>query len=135
MVRIVMIPDHSGSAGRCGTRGSYHMQAVIEVFAERPLLHHGAQVAVRRGDQTEIDRLRLHRADALNAFFLDHAQYLSLHVQRQGVDLVKKQRAAVGGLYKPDLSLPVGAGEAADQVVRKPRPSARYPRIFHRHLL
>ena len=83
------------------------MQAVIKVFAELAGLGKGFQVAVGGGDQTHIDLLRLHRADAADLTFLQYAQQARLGFQWQFADLVEKQGAAIGCL---DQAGATGAG-------------------------
>ena len=59
-----------------------------------------------------VDAVLMLLAHRTHGLFLDHAQQLHLHVQRQVGDFIEKQRAAFGGL---DQALLVGdrAGEAA----------------------
>ena len=68
-----------------------HVQAVIKVFAELAGLGKGFQVAVGGGDQTHIDLLRLHRADAADLTFLQYAQQARLGFQWQFADFVENR--------------------------------------------
>ena len=54
--------------------------------------------------RTSIGSLAL-LADGADALFLQHAQQLDLHVQRQVGDFVEKQRAAVGRGNEAQLSV------------------------------
>ena len=78
-----------------------HAQAVVQVGAERALGDRGLEVAMRRRNHADIDRLRARRPDALELAFLQHAQELHLDVRRQIADLVQEDRAAVGQLEAP----------------------------------
>jgi len=88
------------------------VQAVIKVFTEVAELGQCLQVAVRRGDQADVDLLRLGRADSPDLAFLQYAQQPGLGFQRQFADLVEKQRATVRGLHQPGAA-GTGAGEGA----------------------
>ena len=68
-----------------------YVQAVVQVFTELADLRQALEVAVGRGDQAHIDLLRLHRADAANFTFLQHAQQASLGFERQFADFVEEQ--------------------------------------------
>ena len=57
-------------------------------------------------------------ADRAHRLFLDDAQQLHLHVQRQIGDLIEEQRAAFGGLDQPFL-VADRAGEAAALVTEE----------------
>ena len=74
------------------------VQAVEEILAELPLLHHLAQLDVRRGDDPDVDLDRLDAAEAHELALLDHAQQLGLRLERDVADLVEEDRALVGEL-------------------------------------
>ena len=74
-----------------------HVDAVVEVFAELRLRHQVGEVLVRGRQDAHVDRRLALLADGPHGLFLDHAQQLHLHVQRQVGDLVEEQRAAFGG--------------------------------------
>ncbi len=86
------------------------VEPVEEVLAEAAAPHALRQVLVRRADDAHVDRLFDRRADLAGTLFLDRAQQLDLHRQRQVGDLVEEQRAAVGGLEEA-VALLVGTGE------------------------
>ena len=79
------------------------------------LFHHPKEVAVRRGDEADVDLDRLRTADPLELLLLQDAQQLRLKLERDLADLVEEQRAAVGHLEAADL-LGDGAGEGAPLV-------------------
>jgi len=79
------------------------VQAVVQVAAKTPALHLGTQVAVGRGNDTDIDAPRLHTPHAQHFPRLEHAQQLRLQGQGQLADFIEKQRAAVGRLEQTDL--------------------------------
>ena len=80
-----------------------HRQAVVQVFAERLRLDHRRQVAVRGGDDPDVDVHRPLAADADHFAVLHDAQQAHLRGERQLADLVEEQRAAVG-LLEPALA-------------------------------
>jgi hypothetical protein len=67
-----------------------HVEAVIEIFAERAAADHLGEVAVGRGDDAHVDLDRLLAADALEAELLQDAQELGLQAQGQLADLVEE---------------------------------------------
>src|SRR6267378_5216140 len=92
-----------------------HVQPVVEIVPEPLLFHHPKEVAVRRGDEADVDLDRLRTADPLELLLLQDAQQLRLELERDLADLVEEQRAAVGHLEAADL-LGDGAGEGAPLV-------------------
>ena len=54
------------------------VEPVVEVLAEALLLHHMAEVLVRRGDDADVHADRLGGAEPLELAFLQHAQDLRL---------------------------------------------------------
>ena len=87
-----------------------HVEPVVEVFAKTTGGHTLFQIAIRRGDDADVCRARAILAHALIAFFLEHAQKFTLHVQRHFTDFVQKQRAAFGR-FKAAGAVLDGAGE------------------------
>ena len=83
------------------------VQAVVQVFAEGPLVHRLLQVAVCRGDNAYVQVARLGLADAPDFVILQKAQKLDLRRCRQFADFVQEQCTAVRGFEKPFL---VGGG-------------------------
>ena len=88
------------------------VDAVVEVFAERPFLHAPFEIHVGGRHQTELHLDRLVAAHPLDLAFLDRAQQLGLQVELEVADLVEEERAAVRQLELADL-LAHGAGEGA----------------------
>src|SRR5262249_18359458 len=92
--------------------------AVEEIGAEAAVVDRGAQVAVRRRDDADVDRPHLRRAQAPDLPLLERAQELGLDVEGQLADLVEEDGAAAGGLEGAD-ALGVGAGEGAALVAEE----------------
>jgi hypothetical protein len=84
------------------------IEPVVEVFAEAPLANQLQQIALGRADQTDVDADRRLPADAFEFLLLNDAQQFDLEVQRDVVDLVDQQAAAVGELeaagFLPDCT-------------------------------
>ena len=74
----------------------HDVQAVEEIFAEAPGSHVVFEIAVRRRDDSHVDRLHGRAADHRHRAFLHEAQQLRLHFERQLADLVEEDGAAVG---------------------------------------
>ena len=90
----------------------HHVEAEQQVFAEACLAHRLRQIAVRGGDDADVDRHRLGAADAVDHPLLDRAQQLGLQAHVHFGDFVEQQRAAVGLLEFADAAGD-GAGEGA----------------------
>ena len=67
-----------------------YRQAVIQIPAERPLLHHLFKVAVRSGDDTHIDGNGARIAHTLDDLAIQYPEELYLRRQRQLADFVEK---------------------------------------------
>src|SRR5438132_886323 len=105
------------------------VQAVVEVFAEALLLDQPSEVAVRRGDQADVDLDRPGAADTLELLLLEDPEELRLELEGDLADLVEEERAAMGHLEASDL-LCDGPGEGAALVaeelaLEKPRRDGR----------
>ena len=75
------------------------VQAVEEILAERALAHHVAQVAVRRGDDADVDApARVIGPDLLQLAGLHESQQQALHPHRHLADFVEENRPLVGEL-------------------------------------
>ena len=107
-------------------RDRKHRQAEIQVFAELPRRHAGAQRLVRGGDDPHVDVQRLRSADALESALFERAQDLGLQAEREIADLVEKQRAAMGELELAGLARD-RAGERALSRGRTARSRADCP--------
>src|SRR5262249_33508400 len=82
------------------------VQPEEEVLAEAPRADLGSEVAVRRGDDADVDGLRAIAAEPLEAMLLEEAEELALQLRRQLADLVEEDGAARRGLEPPGLVLP-----------------------------
>jgi hypothetical protein len=96
----------------------HHVDPVEQVLAEPALLHGGAQVAVGRGHDAQVDLDGLVAAHPLELALLQEAEQLDLGRRRDLADLVEEQRAAVG-LVKPPLAPRRRAGERAALVTEQ----------------
>ena len=110
-----------------------HRQAVVQVLAKRLRLDHRRQIAVRGGDDADVDAHRPLAADAHDLAVLHDAQQAHLRGEGELADFVEEQRAAVG-LLEPALAPRHRAGERAllvaeelrvDQLGRRSRRSSR----------
>ena len=70
--------------------------AVVEIAPEGSGLHHGSEVAIGGGDETELDRAPLIAADALERLFLQGPKQLRLELRSEFADFIEEQRASVG---------------------------------------
>ena len=82
-----------------------YRQAVIQIPAERPLLHHLFKVAVRSGDDTHIDGNGARIAHTLDDLAIQYPEELYLRRQRQLADFVEKEGSPVGTL---EIAAPPG---------------------------
>jgi hypothetical protein len=73
-----------------------HVQAVVEVLAERLVLDHLLELAVGGRDDAHVHLHRVVVAQAADLALLDGAQQLGLERRRGLGDLVEEERAAVG---------------------------------------
>ena len=98
-----------------GQRDLDDVQPVVQILAEATGGDLVEQVAVRGGDDTDVDVPRRRCADALHFAVLHDTQQLRLHRQRHLADFVEKDRAAVRELEQARFG--VGrAGESAAHV-------------------
>src|SRR5690606_37210249 len=95
-----------------------YAQAIVEVLAEASRGDLLLEIAVRRRDDPDVDRVRAVVADALELALLEHAQELALQLDRDLADLVEEDRAAVGQLEAAD-AVAVRAGARALHVPEK----------------
>jgi hypothetical protein len=73
----------------------HHLQAIIQVAAERARFDRRLQVAIGRRDQAHIDRDGRVAAEPFDLALLQHAQQFHLNQGRDVADFVQEQRAAV----------------------------------------
>src|SRR6185503_10621047 len=90
----------------------YDVEAIEEVLAEPSRLHLGLEIAVRRGDEPDVDLAADRVAHPANLRVLKHPQELDLQRGRHLADLVEEDGSLVRGLEEPD-SIFVGPGEGA----------------------
>ena len=101
-----------GPLAQRGQAQVHDVQAIEQVFAERAVLHRFGEIAVRGGDDADIDLDRLGAADAVDLALLDGAQQFGLQARIHLADFVEQQRAAIGFLELADAARD-GAGERA----------------------
>jgi hypothetical protein len=94
------------------------VEAKIEVLPEAAIGDLLFEIAVRRGDEADVDRLRLQAADALHLAILDHAEELGLRALRHLAELVEEHGAAVRRLEEAGLG-DDGARESAALVAEQ----------------
>ena len=81
----------------------HDVQPEIQVLAECAVAILGFQIAIGGGDHAHIHFDLLITADRANFFFLQNAQQLGLHLQRQFADFIEENRAAIGRLKQSRL--------------------------------
>src|SRR5262249_14103705 len=101
-----------------GQADRHHVEAVEEVFAEGALRDELLQIAVRRGDEADVDAHRLDAADALELALLQRAQEPPPHLDGGLAELDAEERAAVRELEAPRFAAH-GAGERAALVAEE----------------
>ena len=87
-------------------RNLENVQAVIKVFAEFSVLHHGFDVFAGAGDEPHVTALDNVAAEALETLFLNELQKFDLRRERQVCDFVQEKSSAVSLLRLADV--PVG---------------------------
>ena len=104
----------------------HDLDAIHQVFAERPRRDHLRQIAVGGGNDANIDagRRRI-RADRLNIAVLEEPEQQRLHAQAHLPDFVEEHRATVGQLQLADF-VAMRAGEAALHVPKQLRFEQRF---------
>ena len=108
------------------------VEAIEEVFAERPRPHRLLEVDIGRGDDPDVHGDGADAAEALDLALLQCAEKLRLEVDAQAPHLVEEQCAAVGQLELPGLPR-VSAREGALLVTEQLRFEQRvgYRREVH----
>ena len=104
--------DVLGTLAQGGHQKLDHVQAIVQILAERALFHRFAEVLVGGGDNAQIHANVAQAAEAPERLLLQHAQQLGLERQRNLADLVQEQSALVGQFEQPALLRP-GVGERA----------------------
>jgi hypothetical protein len=69
------------------------VDSIVEILAKPLVLDHLFELAVRRGDEADVDRHLALGADRPDLALLNRAQELGLERQRHLADLVEKQRS------------------------------------------
>src|ERR1700760_3595948 len=87
-------------------------QPIVEIGAERFLLHHAAKVLVGSRDDSHISVQRAGAAQPLILLILEHSQEFGLKFQGKISNFVQKQRSTMRSL-KTSSSLHDGAGECS----------------------
>src|ERR1051326_362241 len=72
------------------------IEPIEQIFAKLAARDHICEIAISRGDDTQIDSARNARAEHFIGAILQHAQQFHLRVSIEIADLIKKDRAAVG---------------------------------------
>lgn len=85
----------------------------IEVRPKPLFLHQLGQILIGCGQQSEIHLLALGGTHPLDGFGLQGPQYLTLKIQRHGIDLVQKERTTVGRFKQAHFSARSRAGKCA----------------------
>ena len=73
-------------------RDANHVEPVHQIEPEPPRGDLLSQVAVRRGDEPDVDASRDVLADTAHFAFLERAQHLGLRARRQLSDFVEEER-------------------------------------------
>ena len=102
----------AGPVAQRWNRDREHREPEEQIFAEPPRGNGGAQPAIGRRDEPDIDLHRRRAADPLEPLLLERAQNFGLQRQRQIADLVEKERSPVRHLELAGLP-GHGAGERA----------------------
>ena len=87
-------------------------QSIIQVFAKTAGGNFLLQIAIARGQHAHVNIYGIAGADALERFFLQHAQQFRLQRQIDLADFVEQNRAAIGQ-FKAAGPRAVGPGERA----------------------
>src|SRR5215207_11452990 len=78
------------------------IEAIVQVGAKLAFAHGIFEVAVSGSDYAYVNFNRMTSSYSFKLTFLQHAQELGLHVQRELTDLVEKKRSAVRNLKSSD---------------------------------
>src|SRR6185295_8231685 len=77
------------------------VDSIIEILSKCPCPHQGLQVAVRCGDQTDVDVNRTSTADPLETSFLQYPEEFDLGRQRDVAELIQEERSAMRQFEPP----------------------------------
>ena len=101
-----------------GKIDGHHIETVVQILPEEPLLHHLSEVPVADGDQTDIDLAFSRVAHFPDHLRLQHPQQLRLCLHAQVGHLIHKERAFVRSLEQA-VFCGHGAGERALDVAEQ----------------
>src|SRR5512146_204497 len=94
------------------------IEAIEQIFAKAALPDRQGEVDIGCNDDARIDLNGPRAADPVDRVLLQKAQQMALKLERQIADIVKEDRAAVGGFEPADAALRC-AGEGALLVTEK----------------
>ena len=110
--------DIAGTLAECGQFDVHDLESIVEVGSELVALNRLFELAVRRGDDPDVDRALLCTADPARTLRLENVQELRLHLEGHVPDLIEEDRAATRDFEEP--LFPLGrAGERALLVSEK----------------
>ena len=95
-----------------------HIDAEVEVLAEKPFLDGGFEVTVRRRHEADVERDLLTSPDRTDGALLEGAEQLGLEREGQVADLVEQQRAPVR-LHEEARPRRARVGEGAPDVAEE----------------
>ena len=95
----------SGALAERRHRDRKDVQPIEEIAAERARLDRRLQVAVRRGDDADVDANRCGPSDTLELALLQDAKQRDLRLHRQVADFVEEDGAAVRQLEAAEAPL------------------------------
>src|ERR1041385_6585364 len=90
----------------------HYVQAEIQVLAKSPVTISELKITVCRGNHPHVDLDLIVAANRTHFFFLQRAEQLGLHLERQFADFVEKDGARVRRLEESLLGFD-GSGESA----------------------
>ena len=96
-----------------------HIQAIVEVAAERAFFHRIQQIAVGSGDDAHVDLDGMGRADSHHFALLQHAQQAGLRLERHLANLIKEQGAAIGQLKFARRAAASRSGKSAVDIAKQ----------------
>src|SRR5215467_5060811 len=109
--------DVIDSISQCGEMNRKDAQPIVQILPETARRHFFGQVAIRCGNNPNVDLVRTLVADALETPLLNGAQELALQLKRNFTNFVEEERTAVRRL-KSSCAVAHGAGERALHVAK-----------------
>src|SRR5580658_7056201 len=80
-----------------------YVQAMIQILAKAPLSHVIGQIAIRGGNDADIERMWMCSAHPLKFALLEYAEQLGLQAHGQLAHFIQEDRAALGKLEAAPL--------------------------------